>query len=278
MKEKEFQFYIINIPIKPNKEANAELYEKFFKSVFDRKKYMKIGKDKAAILRTYNKSDSNHGIIYGYFSTFTRIDGKHWINLDNMEKESHEIPKNKFPNLRESYYFFFPKIHRFVVMKTSSGVSLKSVLAYFHELKKDLKEPDFEVFYELSKNSFKEILSAEVVNSLCIEVSYSNAGIGNDAFKFVDKDMKDSNTQKIKIEAKAEKGNGINIKESKILEGSLKLAESYGNATASVTVNKRRRTIKTENYPFVLKIKSSLADFARFYNKLFSETNDYLKK
>lgn len=50
MKEKDFQFYVLNIPIKENKTENIDLYSKFFEYIFNRRKPVDIGGDKAVII------------------------------------------------------------------------------------------------------------------------------------------------------------------------------------------------------------------------------------
>lgn len=276
MKEKEFQFYIINLPIVGNKRENASLYEDFFKSIYKKRKPVLIARDKAAILRTMTISDDKK-VIYGNISTFNKI-GKDWLNIDKMEKESYELPKNLFPNLRESYYFFIPKFHRLVLMKTSGGITLGNALKYFMEVRrKNITDHEFDVHFEVSKDAIKEIYNADLIKTLKISISYSNADIGDAAFKFVDRELKASNTEFIEINAKTKSQEGINLEGSKILKGSLGLSASYGTAEASIIKNSRKKIVKTEDYPFLLKLRANFGDMTGLYTRVFDRLRDYLR-
>lgn len=277
MKEREFNFYVINLPIRENKKENIPLYEDLIIALFKKRKPVLIAKDKAAIIRTMTSSSGTNKIIYGSMSTFTMI-GKDWLNIEKLEKQSFELPKNLFPNLRESYYFFFPKYHRFLLMKSTNGVSLGNVVKYFINARdKKVSSHEYDVHYEVSKDAIKEIMNADFVKTLKISVSYSNADIGSTAFKFVDKELKESNTQTLQIMAKSNREEGIDINKSKMLKGSLDLSKSYGSAEASIVKNNKKRKVKTENYPFLLKLKSNIGDLQKFYNGLFHKLAEYLK-
>lgn len=278
MKEKEYKFFILNLPISGNKSDNVELYSNFFEYIFSRKKAVDISLDKAAIIRTMNKVEGKHKIYWGYITSFTKV-GTDWLNLDTMDKEEFPIPKNLFANPRESYYFFIPKFHRIVIMKSTGGISLSNSEKYFLGLKKQIaKKFDFDVHPEVSSDAIDMILNADVVKSLTIDFSYSNADIGDDAFDFVDEEMKNSNTNSLKITARSNEPEGIDIKESTILSGSIELSKSYGNTKAVVVNAGRRRIIRTHDHPFTMLMNASIGDFGAFYHKVYDTLKNYLNK
>lgn len=278
MKEKEFKFYVINLPIKGNKKDNIELYSEFFEYIFKRKKPVDIGREKAAIIRTFNKVDEKNKIYYGYITSFTKV-GENWFNIETMDKQEYSIPKHLFANPKESYYFFLPKFHRLVIMKSTGGITLANCMKFFLGLKKAIsKKYDFDPHYEVSKDAIEKIINADIVKSITMKFSYSNADIGDDAFDFVDNDLKRSNTDSIRITAQSHSANGINIQESQILSGGLGLSQSYGETQAVISNNGRQETVRTENYPLIIRMQASLGDFQNFYNKVYDRIKTYLRR
>lgn len=279
MKEKEFKFFILNLPIVGNKSDNVELYSNFFEYIFSRKKAIELSKDKAAIIRTMNKSDDGkYKIYWGYITSFTKV-GSTWLNLYKMDKEEFQIPQNLFANPRESYYFYLPKFHRIVIMKSGDGISLGNAEKYFLKLQNEInKKYDFNVHHEISSDALEIIYKADVVKSIVIDFSYSNADIGDEAFDFVDEEMKNSNINSLKITARSNTPEGIDISESKIISGSMELSKSYGNAQAVIVNAGKRRTIKTQDYPFIMSVHANIADFGAFYHKVYDKLKQYLGK
>lgn len=277
-KEKEFQFYVVNLPIKGNKNENIELYSEFFRFIYNRKKHIKIGGDKAAIIRTFTESESsNPKMFYGYITSFTEV-GSEWFNSEKMEKVKHEIPKHLFANPKESAYIFIPKLHRFILIKGSHGISLAATKKYFEGLQEKMKKYEFDVHVEVAKDAITQIMNAKTVKTLNIEFNYSNADAGGHAFKFVDKEMKDSNTGSLKVSAKSNDDTGINVKNSTILQGSLELAKSYGSAEALIFTEDGSKRVNTDDYPLILKEKGYIEDLKALYTKFYNKLVQHLDK
>ncbi len=275
-KEKDYNYHIINIPIKGNTKENADLYIEFFMFLFQHRKPVEIKGEKAGIIRRCTPTNDGKA-LFGYVSTFTKI-GKNWIDIEKLEREEVEIPKNKFPNLKESMFFFFPKYHRILVLKTSDSASINMVLAYFQELRKSIRKYDYDVFLESSSDALEQLLAADQVLMLKCDVTYTNADTASEAFDFLDGELKKSNSKYFEITVKGEKDGGIDIEKSKVLKGATELSKNYGSFEATIIEQGKRRKIKTKDYPKVLKIKSNLSELVASVDKMFTSLQRYLGK
>ena len=275
-KEKELSYHIINIPIKGNHKEDEQLYSDFFTFLYQNRKLVEIKGDKAGIIRRCTPVQDGKA-LYGYISTFTKI-GKNWIDIEKLEKEEVEIPKNKYPNLKESLFFFFPKFHRILILKSNDSPSINLVMAYFMELRKSIRKYDFDVFLETSSNIIDEVLKADKVLTLQYNITYTNADTGTSAYEFLDNELKKSNTNSMQITVKAEKNQGIEINESKILKGATELSKDYGSFEATIISNGQRKKIKTKNYPFLFKVKSNLAELNDTVNKIYDKVLNHINK
>lgn len=275
-KEKDYNYYVINIPIKGNHEENEELYKEFFMFLYQHRKPVEIKGEKAGIIRKCTQTDDGKS-MFGYVSTFTKI-GKNWIDIEKLEKEEVDIPKNKFPNLKESMFFFFPKFHRILILKTNDSASINLIMAYFIELKKSIRKYDFDVFLETSSNIIDEVLSADKVLTLKYNITYTNADTGTAAYEFLDNELKKSKTKSMEITVKSEKNEGIEINESEILKGATELSKEYGSFEATIIKEGKRKKIKTKDYPFTLKVKSNLSEINASINKMFANLSKHLGK
>ena len=118
-KEKKFAIQVLNIKLLSNDRSGSDAYADILTSIFNDKIIKPVKGGKQAILRTQFKTEiKGKTVIYGKFSKFTKIEGEGWLNLNNMEVQSLEIPKHLFPNLVESDYIFIPDAHRLAIIKT----------------------------------------------------------------------------------------------------------------------------------------------------------------
>jgi hypothetical protein len=275
-KEKEYSYYVINMPIKGNHDVNEKLYTDFFMFLYNHKKPVTIKGEKAGIIRKCTKTDDGKA-LFGYVSTFTKL-GKNWIDVDKLEMEEFNVPKSKFPNHKESPFYFYPELHRLVILKTSDGVPINSISKYFLELSKSIRKYEFDVFVETSSDIIEEIMNAERVLQLNYTITYTNADIGPDAYEFLDGELKNSHVKSMDITVKSDKDSSIDINKSKILKGATELSKEYGSFEAKI-INKegKRKTIKNNDYPFILLIKSNLSELNSTVNRIFTGLTKHLK-
>src|ERR1041385_9167385 len=112
-------FHILNITLRSGSRRNEEGYIELIKDLHRRKIYMPVRGGKQMILRTQSTTKvDDHIILFGKIGKFNKIETDDWINIENMEKERVNIPKNRFPNLKEIDYYFIPQAHRFCIRKS----------------------------------------------------------------------------------------------------------------------------------------------------------------
>lgn len=249
-KPKHARFFLFNIKLLSNTREGEMAYLDLFRYLHLKKVIADVQHDKQMILRTqFSKVVRRQTVLYGKISRFTKLTGKDWINLENFEIENVDIPKNRFPNLKETDYIFVPSAHRFAILK-SADVGLSSANAFLKAaLKKatDVGE-QYDVYLEQSSDVFEQILEAEAIERLHIEISYTNDDIVEGAEEWMDQILKQAGIKNFTIDATADQNQNISI-ENQILSGALALAKSNGKAKARIVEKNKRRTVITEDHP-----------------------------
>lgn len=269
-KTEKFYIHIFNIKLYSSTRKGKDAYIELFNELYQKKITKPTGHSNNGILRT-QFSTANSDVIYGKISRFTLIDIEgEWLNMEKMEKDSYELPKHLFPNLKETDYYFIPEAHRLAV-KRDSSVSLNTVTNFLNNaLKEVVRQGEaFEVNIEQSISAFEEIFNAKRVASLEIDISYSNADFNEAATEYMDNELKSSNTQKVKMTFRPDQHNSIQVENSQIISGALGLAKSNGSAVAVIyDDNNKRKTVETKSFPRLERmeakadeIKSTIFDF-----------------
>lgn len=261
VKERRFSIQLVNIKLLSNQRNGDDAYKDIINQIHSNKISVPVKGGKNAILRTlfsdiYSYKDQNFDVFYGKFSKFTVIDGKDWINLETMDVENVDIPANKFPNLAESDYIFIPSAHRFAIVK-NANVNIGAVETFLKEAVKQVinSDEDFEIIVEQSEDIFEEIRNAEIVSKLIIQISYSNADTGDDAYEFMDSQLKSAQIGRMSLDATPDHNKNIKT-DNKLISGALKVAQSNGYAKATVKNNGVRKQIETKQHPRVIPLKS----------------------
>lgn len=260
IKELNYKVQMINVKLMSIERSGDAAYADIIQKINQSKISIPIRGDKHMILRTLFKNvvevgGKNWEVLYGKISTYTVIDGKDWINLENMEVQSVDLPQNIFPNLKESDYFFIPGAHRlaFVVM---SGFSAKFVETFLREAISQVVDEgeDFLVTKEQDESDFEQLFEADIVKKLEIDVSYSNQDAGDEAMEFMDEQIKAAHMKRMKIEGTPDNTGNIDVN-VKILKGAIGLAQHYGKVTASIVKNGVSSKIETDLHPKTIALK-----------------------
>jgi len=251
LKPKEIKYFLFNIKLLSNERKGADAYEALIKSLHSKKVMIPVKQDKVVVLRTqfFNVS-SGAPYYYGKIAKFTKIEGKEWINIENLEIEEVEIPKNRFPNLQETDYIFVPSAHRFAIVK-SSKVSISNVYEFLTEAVKQyvINNEQSEVFVQQSKDIFESIIEADSIEKLKIRITYTNEDIVEGAEEFMDELLRDSGISTLNIEATADQNGSISVA-SEVIGGALLLARNNGTVEARIhNDGQRRQTLRTESHP-----------------------------
>lgn len=259
--EKSFSIQIINIKLMSNNRRGDEAYKEIVSQIKSQKIHIPVyGENQHMILRTQFSTlvrvgEQNIEVLYGKISKYVIIDGDDWINLSNMEVENVDLPANLFPNLKETSYFFIPRAHRFAFVK-DQGISANYVHKFLSNAVNMVIETDeqSEVIIEQSEDIFERIINAESIKKLLINISYSNADTGDEAYEFMDSQIRESEMRKLKLEATPNQNGDIKTS-SLLIKGALKVAQSNGYAQATIVENNTRIKIDTKTHPRIIHTK-----------------------
>ena len=256
-RELKYDVQIANIKLLSNRRGGNEAYVDIISKIHDQKISIPVYGDTHLILRTQfhdvvKIENNNIEIQYGSISSYTVIDGNDWLNLNNMEVENIDLPKNVFPSLKESQYIFIPTAHRLAIVK-GDGISIKRVEKFLKEAIEQVivEDEDFEVCVEQADDAFDRITMAEAVKKLFIDISYSNADTGDDAYAFMDQQIRVSEMKRLKMEATPNHNGDIRT-DSLLVSGALRVAQSNGSAKATIIENGQRTKINTKEHPRTL--------------------------
>lgn len=256
--EKNFSIQIVNIKLMSNNRQGDEAYKNIVSQIKNQKIHIPIyGENQHMILRTQFSTfarvgDENIEVIYGKISKYVIIDSDDWINLSSMEVENVDLPTNLFPNLKETNYFFIPRAHRFAFVK-DHGISANNVHKFLSNAVAQVIENDeqSEVIIEQSEDIFDRIINAESVKKLLISISYSNADTGDEAYEFMDSQIRESEMKRLKLEATPNQNGDIKTG-SLLIKGALKVAQSNGYVQATIIENNTKIKIDTKTHPRIL--------------------------
>lgn len=259
--EKNFSIQIVNIKLMSNNRQGDEAYKNIVSQIKNPKIHIPIyGENQHMILRTQFSTlarvgEENIEVIYGKISKYVIIDSDDWINLSSMEVENVDLPTNLFPNLKETNYFFIPRAHRFAFVK-DQGISANNVHKFLSNAVAQVIENDeqSEVIIEQSEDIFDRIINAESVKKLLISISYSNADTGDEAYEFMDSQIRESEMKRLKLEATPNQNGDIKTG-SLLIKGALKVAQSNGYVQATIIENNTKIKIDTKTHPRILNTK-----------------------
>jgi hypothetical protein len=258
-KSRYHSFHILNVKLR-KKNSTAELstqdYVKLFKRVFSKKIHRESSASKHCIFRfMFEEKEKNEvQFLSGTFAQFTFIHNERWFNLNSLDlDEEFKVPDGLFPDAKITEYVFIPQAHRFCYrVSYDFNVSPYPIKKFLEFALNDaaLKGQFVQVDVESDRASLDAIFSAREIKKLLIDINYSNTDIGDDLKKFVEDDIKASNTSRLKMEATQKPQVSIDIKQSKILSGAIESSISNGETEATILdENNRVQKIKTTNFP-----------------------------
>lgn len=258
MAKNEVTFSIINFNLKSKSRKGEEAYSQIIETIFKSRKIEQIASDRAAILRTQFKDvKGKYVIYYGYISKFTTIDDANWLNYKKMEPEKFELPKDLFPNLKETTYIFVPELHRMAIL-ASNQFSLLNAEKFFQKSAVNALNTGESIKVNIEKDmgEFKRLLSAKRITRLELEITYSNADITKDMVKLMDDELRNSGIGNIKVTATPDANDNIDLDKSGTLAGLTGLSESNGYAKATIIgENSKKEVVDTRNHPRKVKTK-----------------------
>ena len=253
----ETKIQVINIKLLSNSRSGSEAYTELFRVLYGDKIHSKVFGDKHFILRTQFQYDANGSfVLSGKLTSFSILDTRHWLDFKDMDVVEYEIPKDHFPNLKETTYYFIPDAHRFC-FEPMSGFSIKKVTAFLQEsLRATISsEEQIETDIEISIDAIEEIIKAKSIQKIEISISYTNQDVNEDAAEYMDRELKKMQARKIDMTILPDQHDTLST-QSKMLAGSIGLAKSNGVVKATIIDEfDRTKIIETSDYPRTINVQ-----------------------
>ena len=256
-----YKVQLINVKLMSSNRSGNAAYIDIMQKIAQNKISAAVYGQRHMILRTLFKdvvqvNGHEWEVLYGKLSTFIVFDNdEDWINLESMSVENVDLPKNRFPELKETDYFFIPGAHRFAFV-CKSGFSINKVEKFLNAAIPIVLDEgeDYLVNKEQEDAEFEQIFQADEVKKLVVDISYSNQDIEDDAFQFMSSQLDEGHLKKLRLEGTPDNTGNINV-DVKILKGALGLAKHYGKATASIIKNGVKSDVITDWHPKTIALK-----------------------
>lgn len=256
---KYLSFFIVNLKLRnrgDNSDVDPSEYIRIFRKVYRQKVHAPSSNSKNCIIRFMfeEKEKGEIEYLYGTFAQFTYIQNERWFSLESLDMDNEfKVPNGLFPDAKITEFVFIPKAHRFCY-RVFSGFNVSPYgIKKFLEVSLGSVLPDkyyLQVDVESDRSTLDLIFSSELIKKLSIDINYSNSDIGTDLKKFVEEDIRSSNTSRLKIEATQKPNVSINVKGSKILTGAVESSISNGETEATIIGDDNKvKKIKTSDFP-----------------------------
>lgn len=245
-----------NVVIQPAEFHQTENYVELMKRVFHGGHAIATGSDKVTKMRLL---DIANDIMHGQLINYSTLSTKNWYD-DNADRVvEHDTEPNLYPNAREWDFYFMPDNHRMAVV-IKRGISWAQFEKYFaksfENVCKGLGFDNVQFNRVTTSQGLEEIFNLDTINSLEIEVSYSNND-NNDAFTTaIDDEFKQTNVSLLKAKAVGTKEHPIKLKKEgdSVLNSLLNLTRNNGFAKAKGKEGRNSKTINTRDFPQISKL------------------------
>jgi hypothetical protein len=258
-KARYLSFHILNVKLRNRrnkKDVSPEEYVRLFRRAFKQKIHKESSPGKHCIFKFMfeEKDEKQTQYLAGTFAQFTYIQNERWFNLNSLDLDSEfHVPDGLFPDAKIAEYVFVPAAHRFCYrVSYEFNVPPKSIKKFLELALDEVCDSKHfvQVDIESDRASLNAILSARVIKKLLIDINYSNTDLGDDLKKFVEDDIKASNSSRLKIEATQKPDVSIDVQKSKILTGAIESSISNGETEATIIdENDKVQKIKTSSFP-----------------------------
>lgn len=263
---------MFNVVIQPVEQQKEENYVALIDYVYKDGKSFCTAPDKFTKLRAVNKVGH---IIYGTLVNYTILkEGSPWYNTETNSFEEHPVDPSLNPNAKEWGFYFDTEHHRVAVISKRS-VSFTQIHNYF--TKAFTKACEVMPFDDVAVNSITSnegidrIFALEEIESLTVEVSYSNNDNNEDWEAAIDNQLQEMRAGRMKTTVKASNNGRMTLKNDSLLGGMIKLSKNNGRAKAEGKLEGKKTKVNTDSYPreiilnnvtednILAKIKSAIA-------------------
>ena len=260
------KYFIINVKIRrlnSTDDLSANEYVRIFREFYLSGITGRSARQKECVLITQGQQTINEEPVFvGQFAQVTNVNNRKWFDRNSRALDtSFRIPERYAANAAITEYVFIPSIHRFAYRVTAANLipAYSTKLFLQLALSRHLSTGYVvDVDVESDDATIDRILEAPELLRLEIHINYSNNDFTDDLQKFVEEDMKASNTGQLTIKAVQKPGNSIDVNGSKILSGALEASVSNGDASATIKDGDgKKQVIKTVDNPKKVIIQAS---------------------
>ena len=249
-KKSEIKLKVFNVKLISKTRLGTDAYVELIEGLIKECPRVDVGSHRAIEFMRIGK-DSDLNLYTGELIKYTILDEENWYNRKTNELQSYEIKDDIFPNSVKCNFFFVPEAHRFFYIDKSEFSDRQiDPFLHFSFYMVIIKSEELKIDIEVSHNVISEIINADIVSRLEINVSYTNNDLSEDYEEFVDKDLKDTGVNNINLVANSNKKSTLDLLKSKILKGYLLLSQKNGSAKATIkNEGKPRKKIITKDHP-----------------------------
>lgn len=260
MKEKEdkgknLKVRVFNVVLQPADNHKEENYVALIEKVFNSGKTYCTSTDKNTKMRSISKM--NH-MIYGTLVNFTVIkEGTQWYDTEKDSLKELPLDPSLNPNAKEWDFYFDTEHHR-IAVPSKRGVSFSQVHIFFNKAFTEASEAlgfeDVTVSSVTSNEGIEHIFALDEIDTLTIEVCYSNNDNNNHWEKAIDDQLKETGAGRLKATVKAPKNGKMKLQDNSFLGGMVKLSQNNGSAKAEGKKAGKVTKVNTDNYPKEVKM------------------------
>jgi len=246
--------FVFNIKVHSATRHGEQILYSLFQKIHKDKLRFPISGDREMAIRTFFKSEVNNiPIAYGKLVSAIDLGDGDWLNLDKMEDEKYDVPRNLRAKPKEARYILVPSAHRvFIQTGSENKISIHHCRYFLENALTEVlrKEEEVEVIIQTDSDVIDRIFEASAVESLTIAISRSNNDTNKDAEKWFEDQLDEMHASRFDAKITAPKNKeGLNL-ENKFLKGAINLAPQNGKVDAKIIdAEGKTEIIKTEDHP-----------------------------
>lgn len=266
------KFYFLNFVINELSKQIPENYIEVFANICDKKIQINTYGDRKTFITSFYKVGNHYeGIISN--AIFVNPDSSSIDGLTYVVSNS-DVDPNKGLSLKQWRFYFFPKYHRMAIV---SGCSLSQIYKFFNEAFKEIYgEFDYiNVNIEKERSIIDRIIESKTLESLELELSYSNNDCFEDWSNILDVDMKEAGTKCAKFSFKSLAGRYLDITKTSFMKALLYISKSNGFAKAKLRNEQgRHEVVNTNDFPKQVQVEYSGDSPANELNDIVSRISN----
>jgi hypothetical protein len=252
---------LYNVVAHPVEKQAITTYIDIFKKISEQAKSYETAKGKHTKIHAF--SNVLNGKLYqcNLVNFAVADDNEQWYNQESDEF----IPSEQAPNIgtaaKEWILYLFPENHR-IAVEMKHGISWAQIESFLRQGFADacatLYIDEVKLTQETTQEGIEQIFSLETVDSIEIEVSYSNNDTNDITTQLLDDDLKKSNVGNLKTKISSSKGSPMTFdKKSGYVSSLIKLSQHNGKVKARGNIGMVKKTFNTNDYPMIVELSAS---------------------